>query len=247
MRKNLYNLEDQKTRTKGIATDVDPRGKQIAYVRLAILRVYRRQIPTKEKFKQQAENGFLKAYNLGLILPETFAKPKYISRSTLYNWRKAYKKDGLRGLIPRHRYKKNRTNLSFMNLIPIYKKIIIQGRPRAKGKNIFQSQLRRQWQGLPIDGPITISISFDMPIQKGTKMQKRMLMLKHWISHTRNPESTVLTGFVLGCMKGVVFREYRQIVRFQAEKKYSCNPRSLILVRGGSRWVNARNKDEVSV
>lgn len=213
--------------------NTNPKAKQIAHIRLAILKACNEEIVIKtERSKTKAIEEFLQIYNSGLILPETFTKPDHISRATFYNWSKAYRDGGFAALIPRWTYKeKHGADLAFIKLFPTYTKIIIPGNPRSRGKREFLAQLRGQWQAPPLDGPIMISLFFSMAVPKGSSMRRRMKMLRHQISHTQNPNLDGLIVFTLDCMKGIVFRDHSQIIRFHSEKNYRWNPETRIFVR----------------
>jgi Holliday junction resolvase RusA-like endonuclease len=216
--------------------NVNPKAKQIAHFHLAILKMCNEEIIKNPRSKTKAIEEFVQLYNSGLIQPEILSKPDHISRATFYNWSEAYKDGGFTALIPRWIYKKKPgADLTFMKLLPTYTKIIILGNPRTRGKREFLPQLRRQWQALPLDGPIMISLFFSMPVPKGTKMRRRMKMLKYQISHSQNPNLDRLIAFTLDCMKGIVFRDHSQIIRFHSEKNFGWDPKTRIFVRGLSR------------
>ncbi len=216
--------------------NVNPKAKQIAHLRLSILKACNEEIIKCEKSKTRATEEFVQLFNSGLMLPETFTKPDHISRATLYNWSKAYRDGGFAALIPRYSYKKKQgADLTFMKLLPTYTKIIILGNPRTRGKREFLPQLRRQWQAPLLDGPIIVTLFFSMPVPKGSTMKRRMRMVRHQISHTGKPNLDRLIAFALDCMKGIVFKDHSQIIRFHAEKNYRWNPETRIFVRALSR------------
>ena len=62
-----------------------------------------------------------------------------------------------------------------------------------------------------------------------------MKMLRGQISHTGKPSLDALIAFTLDCLKGLVFKDHHQIIRFHAEKEYRWNPETRIFVRALSR------------
>jgi Holliday junction resolvase RusA-like endonuclease len=163
---------------------------------------------------------FLEIFNLGMILPETLTTISHISRSPRYGY--GYKE-------------KPGADLAFIKLFRTYRKIVIPGNPRSRGKREFLPQLGRQWHGSPLEGPVMVGIFFSMPVPKGTRMGRRMKMLRHQISHTRPPSLDRLIDFTLDCMNGIIFSDRSQIIRFHAEKEYRWNPEIRIFVRALSK------------
>jgi len=217
---------------KGLA-NAHPKAKKIAFLRLAILWACSSERCNSSGIKTRAMEEFIKTYNSGAFLPAEYERIAHISRASLYNWKKAYKDYGISGLVPRYKFKEQPGSTPRVRFkpIPACTKIIIPGIPRCRRKHIFLSQLRKHWQAPLTDRPIGLSIFFYMPIPKGTKMKRRMRMLKHRISHTGNPDLGALNSFTLDCMVGVIFKDYSQIVRFHSEKEYRWIPETQILIR----------------
>ena len=211
---------------------VDPRAKREGLIKLKILKAFKEELLRVGKPKWKAISEFLALYNSGLLLAETLGKSRHICRSSLYSWNRKFRDGGLAALIPRWKYKKTpRADLTAVESLPTLSKIVIPGPPKSRGKREFQAQLRHRWKGTVHNGPIMIALFFGLPVRKGTKMRKRMQMLKGQISHIGDPNLDRLIAFVLDCATGIIFENHSQIIRFHAEKNYRWNPETRIFVR----------------
>jgi len=211
----------------------NPRLKQRAYDRLAILRAYHRRLskPRKPGTKTKVMRDFLDDLNSKALSPEGATGPiPHIHRSTLYNWCKFYRDGRLPALVPRYQIKSSTGRPTFRPLKrPIEMKF--PGRPRRNGKAAFLARIKRRWKNPPLECPIRLSIFYSMPIPKGTKMPRRMWMLEHRISHTGKPNLDVLNAFLMDCLRGIIFRDHSQIVQFHSEKKFEWWPQIRILIK----------------
>jgi len=230
-KKSPWVLQHNRIRATNL-DGIDPRAKREGLIKLKILKAFKEELLGVGKPKWKAISEFLALYNSGLLLAETSGKPRHISRSSLYSWNRKFRKDGFVALVPRWKYKKKpRMDLPVAEPFPTLYKIVIPGPPRSRGKKEFQAQLRHRWKGTVHSGPIIIALFFGLPIRKGTKMRRRMQMLKGQISHIEDPNLDRLITFVLDCMTGIIFRSHLQIIRFHAEKNYRWNPETRIFVR----------------
>jgi len=84
----------------------------------------------------------------------------------------------------------------------------------------------------PLEGPITISAEFFMPIPKSTSKKKTLLMEAGTIQHTKKPDIDNLIKFPLDVLNGVLWKDDSQVVSIFASKNYSLVPMTKILVRG---------------
>lgn len=225
----------QPKKDRSALAGVDPKFKQIAYDKLAILREYHRRLsnPGRPRKKAEVIEKFLADANAGMLRPE--GAPKFIShvcRSSLYNWRDLYKTGGLLALVPRYKCKGNPSTQR-----PIFRpaakpfEMKFAGRPRRNGKAEFVDRLKRRWKWPASEYPIHLAIYYSMPIRKGIKMPRRMKMLRHEISHVKKPNLESLNAFIVDCMTGIVFRDHSQIIHFHSEKKFAWWPEIRILVR----------------
>lgn len=97
-----------------------------------------------------------------------------------------------------------------------------------EGRFLFEVQ--KQWNRPPIEGPLKVRCSFEMPIPKGTSKKKTWAMLKEEIQHTKKPDVDNLLKFSCDCLNGVVFKDDSQIVLLQGGKFYSDTPQTLIMI-----------------
>ncbi len=212
---------------------IDPRLKQIAFDKLAILRELHLRLSRLGKFKTKtaAMKGFIKDFNSGVLRPERSASSiRHVSRSGLYVWRKLYANGGLAALVPKYRTKQSTGKAIFRPLSnPVELKF--PGRPRRNGKREFVSRIKRRWKIAPLGCPICLSIFYSMPVPKKTKMPRRMNLLNHRISHTGKPNLDALNAFTVDCLTGTVFRDHSQIVEVHSEKFFAWWPETRILIK----------------
>lgn len=97
-----------------------------------------------------------------------------------------------------------------------------------EGRFLFEVQ--KQWSRPPIEGPIKVRCSFEMPIPKSTSKKKTIAMLKEEIRHTKKPDIDNLLKFVLDCLNQVVFKDDSQIVYLGGGKFYSQEPKTLVMI-----------------
>ena len=219
-------------KNRAVIGEISPKLKGKAYSKLAILRAYHHELskPRKPKTKTGVMRNFLSLLNSGLRFPEGFAEPGHVGRSTLYNWQKVYKAGGIAALVPGYKVKSKTGRATFRPLLN-YIEMKFPGPPRRNGKYLFLPRIKRRWKNPPLECPICLSIFYSMPIPKGTKMEKRMKMLNHKISHIGKPNLDALNAFVLDCLSGIVFKDHSQIYQFHSEKGYGWWPEIRIMIR----------------
>ncbi len=94
----------------------------------------------------------------------------------------------------------------------------------------FLFEIQKQWNRPPIEGPLKIRCSFEMPIPKSTSNKKTLAMLKEEIKHTKKPDIDNLIKFTCDCLNGVVFKDDSQIIYLAGGKFYSKEPMTLIML-----------------
>lgn len=209
-----------------------PEARKIASFRLGVVKFYRGEISSKGvRSKSEVIAEVISLCNAGLILPETFPRPKAISKATLYNWDKLHRDHGFLGLIPKYKWTKPGAAVIPIKLPSRLKKIVIPGPPKRISKYEFLPQLSREWEGPPLTCPIHLSIFYSMAVPKGTSMRRRMEMLKGQLSHTGKPNLDSLNAFLIDCMEGIVFKSHSQIQKFYSEKSYRWWPQTRIFIR----------------
>lgn len=97
-----------------------------------------------------------------------------------------------------------------------------------EGRFLFEVQ--KQWPLLPIEGPLKVRCSFQMPIPKSTSKKKTNAMLEERIKHTKKPDVDNLLKFTCDCLNGVVFKDDSQIVYLGGGKFYSEDPKTIIMI-----------------
>ncbi|MBM4305714.1 MAG: RusA family crossover junction endodeoxyribonuclease [Deltaproteobacteria bacterium] len=228
---------DNPPEKRSVLEGIDPRLKQIAFDRLAILREWQRRSMEAGKpgTKNKVTNRFLEELNSGILWPDADGVKKTISklcRATLYGLQKAYKNGGLAALVPRYKTKESKGQAIFQPLKKPFE-MKFSGPPRREGKQFFIERVKRRWKLPPLEGPIRLKIEFDMPVPKGSRMPRRMKMVKGKISHTGKPNLDVLQSFIVDCLSGIVFKHHSHIVDISSRKAYRWWPQTRILVSRG--------------
>lgn len=212
---------------------VDPRLKQIAYDKLAILRGYHFALskPRMPKTKMKVRDRFLADVNSGILFPHrAMSRINHIARSTLYNWDKLFRNGGLAALIPRYGTKLLIGKATFRPLErPM--EVKLPGRPCARGKKDLKTRIKRRWKNPPLLCPIRLSIFHSMPIPQGITMKMRMKLIRHQTSYIGKPNLDVLNAFVLDAMTGIVFKDRSQIVSLHSERQFDWWPQTRILIK----------------
>jgi Holliday junction resolvase RusA-like endonuclease len=226
------SLGEPSRKDRAVLVGVNPKLKQIAFDRLAILRNFycKSSQPGKLKTKAEVMKNFLNEFNSGVLWPEGGGiSVRHVGRATLYNWRRLYANGGLAGLVPHYRVKHLEGRATFRPLKnPIEMKFA--GRPRRNGKKDFTLRVKRHWKFPPLTCPVRLSIFYSFPIPKKTKMKRRMRMIRHQISHVGKPNLDALNSFTIGCMLEIVFKNHSQIVDFRSQKQWSWWPEIRILI-----------------
>jgi Holliday junction resolvase RusA-like endonuclease len=199
-----------------------PDPKAIARLKVKILKTWQSKLAEikKTEKKGRATRDFVGLFNSDLLLPEGFTGPKHISRASLYGWARIYKEKGLDGLIPKYKWRRKMADNLFP-MLPTYKKIVISGNPNLRFKaRIFLPEIRRQWKWLPLHCPVMVVIYFHMNIPRGVSMRVRMRMLNHEFPHLGTPHLDKLIAFAKNCLRGIVWKDDRQIIALHGEKHY---------------------------
>jgi Holliday junction resolvase RusA-like endonuclease len=217
---------------RAVLIEVNPKLKQKAYDRLAILRVFHRRLsqPGKLKTKKEVTENFLNELNSGVLWPAgAGTSVRHLARSTLYNWRGLYARGGIAALLPHYQAKPSNGHANFRPLVnPI--EIKLAGRPTRRGKKNFIPRVKRHWKFAPLTCPIRLSIFYSFPIPKNTKMRRRMKMIRHQASHTSEPDLDRLNAFIISCMAGLVFKSHSQVVDFHSQKRFDWWPQTRVLI-----------------
>ena len=102
--------------------------------------------------------------------------------------------------------------------------------PQETEESRFLFEVQKQWNRPPIEGPLKVRCSFEMPIPKGTSRKKTWAMIKDEIKHTKKPDISNLIKFIEDCLNGVVWKDDSQIIYLAGGKFYSEEPKTIIMI-----------------
>ena len=94
-------------------------------------------------------------------------------------------------------------------------------------KQAFQRKIRQQYDGPLFDSPISLSITFEMPIPESFSKKKR-LKIEAIPFHTSRPDLTNLQKFAEDCLSGIVISDDKIVVKTSSQKYYSKSPQTII-------------------
>lgn len=147
---------DVSQKDRSVLIGIDPRLRQIALDKLALLQEFHFRLskPRKPKTKRKVIRDFLREVNSGILWPEASrGSIRHLGISTLYNWLKIYRKDRLAGLIPKYKTKLSKKAQAIFLLLARPVELKLPGAPRRNGKAFFLERLRRRWKGLLLNSP----------------------------------------------------------------------------------------------
>ncbi|MFB3886038.1 MAG: hypothetical protein ACE144_12480 [Thermodesulfobacteriota bacterium] len=228
-RPGIPELPKKKSALEGI----DPRLKQKALDKLSILREYQLRL-SKRGFrnKTKVQREFLEDFNAGALRPEGMSI-RHVSRGSLYNWLKCYKKGKIAGLVDHYSGRKKDQSSDEVKYKPLLAPVEMKfaGSPKRRGKAHFVERIKRRWDYPPVECPISLGIFYQMLVPRKTKMLKRAKMLKGKIKHTGKPTIKALNAFVIDCLRGIVFDDHSQIVEFYSKKEFGWFPQTRLVIR----------------
>lgn len=91
-------------------------------------------------------------------------------------------------------------------------------------------QLKSQYREQPMECPVSLDITFYLPVPKSTSKPKTRQMLNGVIHHISKPDIDNLQKFILDCLNGLVIEDDRRVVEIRARKLYSTKPGTLIRI-----------------
>ena len=98
-------------------------------------------------------------------------------------------------------------------------------------EQLIVSEWEKQWGGIePIKNPIAVRVMFYMPIPKATSNKARERMAAGLEVPAKKPDIDNLLKAVLDALNGKAYHDDNQIVDISAEKRYSSNPRTEVLI-----------------
>lgn len=103
--------------------------------------------------------------------------------------------------------------------------------PQKKEKLAYGLMIKKQHGNKVHEIPIALTLTFFMPIPKSYSKKKRDLIMRGELYHIKKPDIDNLTAFILNCMTGIVYKDDAQVYSITAEKKFSDNPRTEIVIQ----------------
>lgn len=91
-------------------------------------------------------------------------------------------------------------------------------------------QLKSQFRDQILTAPVSIDLTFYMPIPKSTTSIRKRQMLHGKMYHMKRPDLDNLQKFVLDCLNQIILADDAQVVEIRARKIYSDKPGTLIRI-----------------
>ncbi len=91
-------------------------------------------------------------------------------------------------------------------------------------------QLKSQFRDAILTAPVSIDLTFYMPIPKSTTGIRKKQMLHGKMYHMKRPDLDNLQKFVLDCLNQIILTDDAQVVEIRARKIYSDKPGTLIRI-----------------
>ena len=103
--------------------------------------------------------------------------------------------------------------------------------PSSIDKSNIQWQIKPYAPQEPLKGPIELSLTFFLPIPKGTSGIRRKQMLNRVILPVKKPDQDNLAYIVTNALKKIVYEDDSQICASHVYKFYGETPKTIIRVR----------------
>lgn len=104
--------------------------------------------------------------------------------------------------------------------------------PKVKNfKNLLRSLAVDQYARPPLIGPLSVSLTFYRPIQTSISKTERERRLSNESKPVVKPDTDNYIKSTLDALNGVLWHDDSQIVKIEAEKKYSDHPRITVSVK----------------
>lgn len=92
-------------------------------------------------------------------------------------------------------------------------------------------EVKSQWQGEPLTGPLEVEATFVMPIPKSVTKKTLAAIQAGQLHHIKKPDVDNTSKFFMDCLNGVAWNDDCQIVKLSASKEYGAQPRTIITIR----------------
>lgn len=104
--------------------------------------------------------------------------------------------------------------------------------PKVKQfKRVLRSLAVNQYTRPPLIGPLSVSLTFYRPVQKSISQSEREQRLTNRSKPVVKPDTDNYIKSTLDALNGVLWHDDAQIVKIEAEKKYSDHPRITVSVK----------------
>ena len=94
----------------------------------------------------------------------------------------------------------------------------------------FLWEVKQQYKGKPIEGPVQLHCEFCMYIPKSTSKKKQVEMIMGQIEHTKKPDLDNMIKFVKDCLNGIAWNDDSQVTYLSAVKHYSETPKTVVVI-----------------
>ena len=101
----------------------------------------------------------------------------------------------------------------------------------ANFKNVLRSLAVNQYSRPPMLGPLSVSLTFYRPVQKSISQSERERRLSNQSKPVVKPDTDNYIKATLDALNGVLWHDDAQIVKIEAEKKYSDHPKIAVSVK----------------
>lgn len=89
--------------------------------------------------------------------------------------------------------------------------------------------VRATWCNPPLEGPISLSLVYYLPIPKHTA--KKRLAALEGAYQVRKPDADNYAKFTMDALNGLLYQDDRQVAVLRIEKRYSATPRTEITIK----------------
>jgi Holliday junction resolvase RusA-like endonuclease len=100
--------------------------------------------------------------------------------------------------------------------------------PKAKEKKLARTKIAELWKQEILKEPLSLELSFLMPIPKSTSKKRRQELLGS--PHVIKPDCDNLAKFTLDVLTGIVYGDDSCVFDLRINKTYSNEPKTLIKI-----------------
>ena len=104
--------------------------------------------------------------------------------------------------------------------------------PKSKEKQDARKMLFSQWRDGPTRNPVSLDISFEMPIPRSLSKKKQEALIGQ--PHISKPDCDNLAKFVLDAMNKIIYEDDSHVFELHVKKIYSEDPKTIIVIKKAS-------------